>query len=413
MNSISICRLACIAGTLLSSLLIANGAAITCTNLTVDSLHYEIFAPTGYGGLNTTISGGEQIVTPASGVLAWAVVRQDCFGTTGPTTYYMDAAMLVNKWHARLKYTPTGNEVPSGSYLVGYRLSDNTSEFALAHPSISPSTWYGFQSGGRLTRPSDNSTDLGIATYSGGRTYFDGPPYGTQSAANGGVVGTKWIFAKVRFALEGGEWIGHTYLQTTIFAQGNGLFSVEMVWNDHGILRDEQVEVYSVPETRDMLRGSFDPDGGNNANPGGEQVVVDFRTPNTTNVVYQAVLQVEPDGGDFKYEIPTPDTPGEYDLSIQYDRCLRKTITVDTDDLETEVDIELINGDINLDNSIDIADYAALSVFYEMDDSDEDWLTPDPESLLAPVDSDLNGDGAVDIGDYSIISTNLNEEGDE
>lgn len=334
-------------------------------------------------------------------------------------TYYIDDAILTNKWHVRLKYTPTGAEVPSGAYKVGIRLSDNTSQHCETNYNMGDgtyATWYGFQYCGRLTFPSDSSTDPGVAEYAGGinGSNATGTLYGTSYDDNGGVVGTKWIFSKVRFTLQNGEWLGDTWLHTTVFAQGHAQFYREAIFNHHSISRDEQVEVYSIAAPRDMLRGSFDPNGGNNSNPGGEQVVVDYRTPNTTTVVYQAVLEVEPDGGSFKYEIPTPDTPGDYDLSFQYDRCLRRTVTVDTTDLETEVNLELINGDINLDNAIDIGDYAALSYYYEMDDSDEEaWLAPDPESLLAPVDCDLNGDGVVDIGDYSIISDNMDEAGDE
>jgi hypothetical protein len=204
-------------------------------------------------------------------------------------------------------------------------------------------------------------------------------------------------------------------LFTGLFANGHGEFSPWGALCGHEIERLEQVEVFSIANVPFVpLRGSFDPDGGTSDKPWGSNVVVDFRTHNTSTVVFQAVLEPEVDGGGYSYEIPTPDTPGTYDMSLQYDHCLRRTVTVDTTDLDTEVDLTLLNGDINRDNTVDIGDYAILSTYYEYDDSDEEvWNAPDPETLIAAVDCDLNGDGTVDIGDYGILSTNMDESGDD
>ncbi|MBX7134963.1 MAG: hypothetical protein K1X67_20030 [Fimbriimonadaceae bacterium] len=67
-----------------------------------------------------------------------------------------------------------------------------------------------------------------------------------------------------------------------------------------------------------------------------------------------------------------------------------------------EVDFQLLNGDINGDNSIDIADYAVLSAAYGRNLGELGYVAS----------ADLNGDEAVDIGDYSILSSNYGLSGD-
>ncbi|MBX7133615.1 MAG: hypothetical protein K1X67_13150 [Fimbriimonadaceae bacterium] len=62
----------------------------------------------------------------------------------------------------------------------------------------------------------------------------------------------------------------------------------------------------------------------------------------------------------------------------------------------------LINGDSNRDNSVDIADYAALSASYGLGLGDTGY----------DATCDFNGDDAVDIGDYAILSGNYNASGD-
>lgn len=62
----------------------------------------------------------------------------------------------------------------------------------------------------------------------------------------------------------------------------------------------------------------------------------------------------------------------------------------------------LVNGDMNNDNSIDIADYAILSAAYNSAPGDLNWNP----------DADINCDEAVDIADYAILSANYNQVGE-
>jgi hypothetical protein len=399
-------------------------------SLTLDSKWQGSFAgdyTPGYPGPPYLEGGGPDrseesaIVALGDGWLDWGVMWQSFEGMMSALTYSLGAATFTNKWHAHLEYVPSnGNDIPSGSYKIGYRLSDVASESVF---NGLPGPTYGLDNvrwstesllGGRLSKPT-GSIDLGLASY-----YFyqvsGSNPTGTLNDMEGGEPGTYWAFARVKFHWVGAptnKWLSDAYLYTgvgcTQWAEAHADTSMGFIYN-----RQEQVELYSVASgSNGILRGTIDLNGGNPDKLRGKGIIVDYRETGTSSVAFRAVLTPELDGSDYVYEIPAPDSSGTYDLSIQYDHCLRKTITIDTSDLPDPLNIELLNGDVNLDNTVDIGDYAVCSGSFGMDDSDPDWSTPDTASTVSAEDCDLDGDGEITVGDYGIISTNWGEEGDD
>jgi len=75
------------------------------------------------------------------------------------------------------------------------------------------------------------------------------------------------------------------------------------------------------------------------------------------------------------------------------------------------VDFDLINGDIDGDNSVTVFDYDKLSTYFDKSASDADWSTPDGDGVRRR-DADLDGDGAVTVFDYDILSANFDQSGD-
>lgn len=89
---------------------------------------------------------------------------------------------------------------------------------------------------------------------------------------------------------------------------------------------------------------------------------------------------------------------GDYRILVKASHWLRKyygTVNLWTSNVSGIV-TNLINGDVDGDNSVDIADYALLS---------SDWG-------VGTV-GDLNGDGDTDIGDFAILSARFGLDGDE
>lgn len=108
-------------------------------------------------------------------------------------------------------------------------------------------------------------------------------------------------------------------------------------------------------------------------------------------------------------DLPT----GTYDLYVKVRGFLRKkfdNVTI-TNGTYGGLTATLLNGDINGDNTIDVADYAYISSNFNLTDADSTWERVDA-NLIAPKDCDLNGDGSIDIADYAIVSENFNREGD-
>lgn len=118
-------------------------------------------------------------------------------------------------------------------------------------------------------------------------------------------------------------------------------------------------------------------------------------------VAFRYPVVVEP-GYDMSFHRPSSNQQ-PLTMSLQYRQWLNSVASIDgllEDDLG--VDLIMINGDADVDNTIGIGDYAILSFAYGSFPGELNW---DPAA-------DFNGDDNVDIADYAILSDNYGIDGD-
>ena len=101
--------------------------------------------------------------------------------------------------------------------------------------------------------------------------------------------------------------------------------------------------------------------------------------------------------GEFSMELPL----GSYKLTAKRKQYLAKTIAVKLETKEEirDINLQLLAGDLNNDNRIDITDLTVLSLAYRSKPGDKHW------NPLA----DLNGDGKVDILDLTMLTKNYGQ----
>ncbi len=100
-------------------------------------------------------------------------------------------------------------------------------------------------------------------------------------------------------------------------------------------------------------------------------------------------------GADGSYTVPAPQ--GAFKLSVKLSHWLRRSVQIDTSSGSISGNnLELTNGDANLDNAVDIRDLNSIFVNFGL---------PTP-------DSDLDGSGTVDLKDMNIIFINFGLIGD-
>lgn len=105
--------------------------------------------------------------------------------------------------------------------------------------------------------------------------------------------------------------------------------------------------------------------------------------------------------GDGSYATPIP--LGPFSLSIKFGTFLRRTLALNNPLGElTDVDFDLVNGDVNGDNSIGIADFLQLRAAFGSSNGSSNWNP----------NADLNGDGAVGIADFLVLRRNFGRAGD-
>ncbi|MCW5944069.1 MAG: S8 family serine peptidase [Fimbriimonadaceae bacterium] len=99
----------------------------------------------------------------------------------------------------------------------------------------------------------------------------------------------------------------------------------------------------------------------------------------------------------------TPIPLGPFSLSLKWRTFLRRTLNLDNPLGElTGVSFALVNGDVNGDNSIGIADFLQLRTAFGSSSGSANWNP----------DADLNGDGAVGIADFLVLRRNFGRAGD-
>jgi hypothetical protein len=127
---------------------------------------------------------------------------------------------------------------------------------------------------------------------------------------------------------------------------------------------------------------------------------LEYRTHNTTTVVYRCTAIVGSGGA---YSAYSPPVPGAYDISLKVGHWLRRTVAIASTNSDLSLDFSLINGDVDDDNEVAIGDYAQLSSAFNSSPGDGNWNP----------NADLNGDVTVDIGDYAVLSGNFGLTGDD
>jgi plastocyanin len=121
--------------------------------------------------------------------------------------------------------------------------------------------------------------------------------------------------------------------------------------------------------------------------PTGQSGMLEFRDPGTTNVSHSYPITLDAQSN---YSIGTVEA-GTWDVALKISHWLRSTVaSVDVVNGSNGLDIELINGDSNMDNIVNLADINSIFVGYE---------TTDP-------DADLDGSGQVDLPDLNITFIN-------
>ncbi|MCE9557486.1 MAG: dockerin type I repeat-containing protein [Armatimonadetes bacterium] len=112
------------------------------------------------------------------------------------------------------------------------------------------------------------------------------------------------------------------------------------------------------------------------------------------------------------YTVSAPVGSDAFRISVKPTGFLRRTVDANVvgGDL-TEVNLNLVPGDIVADNVIDLSDYVKLATYFNGVSTDPNWSTADSDGIR-PSDCDLNGDGVVDLTDYTLVVTNFNSVGD-
>jgi len=135
--------------------------------------------------------------------------------------------------------------------------------------------------------------------------------------------------------------------------------------------------------------------------PAGWQVTIDLRTPASTVPLESDVVALDPNGA-FSYYASLP--AGVYDLSVKAAHWLRRTLPGQTvsDAGISGLALTLLDGDVNGDNSISLADFGLLRAAYGSTPASPNWNA----------NADLNGDGTVGLADFGILRAHFGQQGD-
>lgn len=106
----------------------------------------------------------------------------------------------------------------------------------------------------------------------------------------------------------------------------------------------------------------------------------------------------------------TDAAPGSYDLVISSVGCLRKRTTLVVG-ASSPVQVDLIGGDANGDNSVNVDDFLIQSGYYGLDASDPAWVVA-AESGVCPSNADFDLDDDVDVDDFGILAAGYEQQGD-
>jgi hypothetical protein len=130
-------------------------------------------------------------------------------------------------------------------------------------------------------------------------------------------------------------------------------------------------------------------------------VTIQVRNPGTTTIVQSQTVKLNADGS-FQFYTTLA---GTYDVSVKASHWLRKTISSVTftgTGFTRGLSCSLLNGDVNGDNTINLADLVAIAAAWRSVPGSSSWNS----------NTDLNGDGVVNLADWMIVARNWRKSGD-
>ncbi|MBL8047734.1 MAG: hypothetical protein JNJ45_03535 [Chthonomonas sp.] len=148
--------------------------------------------------------------------------------------------------------------------------------------------------------------------------------------------------------------------------------------------------------------------GGSNA----VNAVVTVR--NTSNVVVQGPTTVATNAAGV-WALPTSLAAGTYRVTVKTSHWLSQrklNITLNTTTGTSTILHDLLNGDCDGNDIIDIADYSIVASAFDAQLDTDPGTAGNQSSPNWDIRADLNGDGIVDIADYSILAGNFDKFGD-
>jgi WD40 repeat protein len=129
-------------------------------------------------------------------------------------------------------------------------------------------------------------------------------------------------------------------------------------------------------------------------------VTVDVRSPGTTTALESHTVNLASNGG---FQVPTR-LVGTFDVAVKGSHWLRrvlKNVSISTTGA-TGLSASLINGDVNGDNTVNLADLVAIAAAWRSTSGASNWNP----------NADLNGDGVVNLSDWMIVARNWRQSGD-
>jgi probable HAF family extracellular repeat protein len=130
-------------------------------------------------------------------------------------------------------------------------------------------------------------------------------------------------------------------------------------------------------------------------------VTIEVRNHGKTTVVQRQTVLLDAGGG---YRFSTT-LEGTYDVAVKAPHWLRRaipSIAFTGTAFTGNVNFSLVNGDVNGDDAVDLADLVAIAAAWHSIPGSANWNP----------NADLNGDGSVDLADWLIAARNWRKSGD-
>ncbi|MCW5943428.1 MAG: hypothetical protein KIS66_14445 [Fimbriimonadaceae bacterium] len=157
------------------------------------------------------------------------------------------------------------------------------------------------------------------------------------------------------------------------------------------------VQATGVRETTALVSAavSFGDLGAGASTPG--PVVFEVRQAGSLTVLYRRSVQLGV-GGTGAFSLPL----GAYDIALKHSHWLRRTLPIALGAAGANLAFPIVNGDVNGDNSVNIADYLILRAAFGSSSGAANWV----------LDADLDHSGSVGTNDFLILRRNFGRSGD-